>query len=134
MDPLPPDWIQQYGRATLALLSGGAFAAWCLWGINWRRGWQVLAAGGWVPLVLIAVVAAYVCSRVWPTPVVVLGLLIVPNIVWQFAAVAALVGLALFCGWLQGRLGWTPPEVDFSPPAHGDHGHGHDHHPAHAAH
>jgi hypothetical protein len=35
--------------------------------------------------------------------------------------------LTLFCGWLQGVLGWTPPEIELEPPAapvgHHDHGH-----------
>jgi hypothetical protein len=33
--------------------------------------------------------------------------------------------VALFCGWLQDQLGWTPEEVSFEPPAaeHGHHGH-----------
>jgi hypothetical protein len=131
MEPLPPDWQSQFARV---LLPGAVFVTWCLWGVNWRRGWPVLAAGGWVPLVLIAVMAAYVWAQAWPTAVIVLGLFTVPNVVWQVGAVAIMVGIALFCGWLQGRLGWTPPEVDFNPPGHGDHGHGHEHPPAHAAH
>lgn len=109
----------------LKLLCGAAFVVWCLWGINWRRAWPILAEGGWAPLVLIGLMAAFVWSRVWPTPALVLGTLLVPNFLWQLGAVAILIGVALFCGWLQVRFGWEPAEIDFEPPAH-SHGHGHE--------
>src|SRR5262249_24640148 len=86
--------------------------------------------GGWLPLVLIAVMAALVFSAVWPSSVVVLGVLVVPNFLWQLGGTALVIGVALFCGWLQVHYGWQPPEIRVEPPAH-DHGHGHhghDHH------
>ena len=47
-----------------------------------------------------------------------------PNFWGQLLACTLLALVALLCGWLQGRLGWTPAEVSFEPPADsGDHGH-----------
>jgi hypothetical protein len=48
----------------------------------------------------------------------------IPNFWWQLGGVGLLVGTALFCGWLQGVLGWTPEEIDLEPPVHAAaHGH-----------
>jgi hypothetical protein len=94
-----------------------AFVAWCLWGIDWRKGWPILAMGGWIPLVLIAVMAGVVWSLVFPTPANVFGIIPIPNGLWQIGAVTLLVCLALACGWLQGQLGWYPSEIGFDPPA-----------------
>src|SRR5262249_30749969 len=101
MDLTLPTWLQQLGWILLKLLPGGILTVWCLWAVNWRKAWPVLAVGGWVPLVLIGVMAAVVWSRVWPYDVIVLWFLPVPNGLWQFGAVAILIGVALFCGWLQ---------------------------------
>jgi hypothetical protein len=130
MDPNLPPWLNDLGRTLLTLLPGGVFTAWCLWAVNWRRLWPVLAAGGWVPMVLIAVMGAYVWSKVWPTDALVFGLFVVPNRLWQLGSAGILVGIALFCGWLQVRYGWGPPEIELEPPAHG-HEVGHAHPPEH---
>jgi hypothetical protein len=49
----------------------------------------------------------------------------IANFDWQLMAVAALIASALMCGWLQGKLQWTPGEVCFVPSAnearHGEH-------------
>jgi hypothetical protein len=50
-----------------------------------------------------------------------------PNFWWQLVSAGLLAGTALFCGWLQGVFGWTPPEIAVDPPAHAEHGHGHGH-------
>jgi hypothetical protein len=104
-----------------------AFPAWCLWGIDWRRGWAVLAEGGWVPLVLIGIMAGVVWAFVFPSSASVLGIFSLPNYLWQIVAVTLLICLALACGWLQGVFGWYPPAVSFDPPvvAHHDHHHAH---------
>jgi hypothetical protein len=134
MDLTAPAWFYDVGQTLLKLLPGGLLTVWCLWAVNWRRTWPVLAAGGWVPLVLIGLMAAYVWSLVWPTNALVLGLFVVPNQLWQLGSVAVLIGVVLFCGWLQTRYGWEPPEISLEPPAHG-HGHDHGHGPeAHAHH
>lgn len=83
-----------------------AWVAWWLWGVNWKKAWPVLAEGAWLPLVLVAVVAALVWSKLASEG----------NFWLQLCGVAALVGIALFCGWLQGVLGWTPAEIDLEPP------------------
>ena len=77
----------------------------------------VLARGGWAVVVLLGLVAALVWSVMFPR---------VPNYWWQLGWVTALVLVALLCGWLQGRLGWTPGPVTLYP-VH-DHGHGQPHH------
>jgi hypothetical protein len=130
MDFTLPTWLNDFGWILRTLLPGSILAAWCLWGVNWHKAWPVLAAGGWAPLVLIGVMAAFVWSHVWPTDVIVLGFLPVPNGVWQLGSVSLLIGVALCCGWLQARSGWAPPEISFEPPAHTA-AHGHDHHGDH---
>jgi hypothetical protein len=127
-------WVYDVGRTTVRLLPVIALIAWCLWGVNWRKAWPILAEGAWVPLVLIAGFAGFVWSQVFPMTVLVLGFIPMPNVVWQLAAVALLVGLVLFCGWLQTVMNWYPPDVNFDPPVATDpHGHGHDTHDSHAA-
>ncbi len=101
------------------------WVAWWLWGVNWKRAWGVLAEGSWVPLALLMVVGALVWSMIQPTPGSFLGLTLIPNFWWQLGDVCLLVGVALFCGWLQGVLGWNPAEIDLEPPlpAAAEHGH-----------
>src|SRR5947209_20139510 len=67
-----------------------AFVAWCLWGVDWRRTWPILAAGGWVPLVLIGVMAGVVWAFVFPSSALVFGFMYVHNVLWQLGAVALL--------------------------------------------
>jgi hypothetical protein len=113
------------------------FALWCawwLWGVNWKKTWPVLAAGGWVPAVLLMLVTTLVWSHVDQTPLP-LGAVAIPNVWWQLCGVCALAAVALFCGWLQGYFGWTPPEISLEPPAeHDDHAHDFSHHEAHPSH
>jgi len=101
--------------------------AWWLWAVNWKKAWPVLARGAWAPAVLLVVVGALVWSRIAPSDFG-LGFMILPNFWWQLVAVGLLAGVALFCGWLQGVMGWTPPEISLEPPVvhdagHGGHGH-----------
>ena len=91
--------------------------AWCLWGIDWRKTWPVLAEGGWMPLILIGIMAGVVWSLVFPKSVILFGFIPVPNGLWQLGTVGLLICLALACGWIQGRLSWYPPEISFDPPA-----------------
>lgn len=129
-----PPWLYQTYWVTLRLLPLIALIAWCLWGINWRKAWPVLAMGGWIPFVLIGIMAAMTWSLVFPRPAQVLGIMTLPNGLWQSCAVALLLCVVLFCGWLQTRLGWYPPEISLEPPAHhGENHHGHDDH-GHSAH
>jgi hypothetical protein len=108
------------------------WVVWWLLGVNWKRGWEYLAQGAWAPLALLVVLAALTWSRMAPASCDCLGFVTVPNFWWQLGYVGMLVALALFCGWLQGVLHWTPAEVNLEPPAHahgehGDHGHGQHH-------
>jgi hypothetical protein len=101
------------------------FVVWCagwLGAVNWNRAWPMLAGGGWVPVLLLMVVATLVWAHVTPAP---WGA--IPNGWWQFGIIGGLVALALFCGWLQGYFGWAPQEMSLEPPpvAHGPAGHGH---------
>ncbi len=142
MDFTAPPWLHEFGRIMLRLLPGGVFTAWCLWAVNWRKMWPVLAAGAWVPMVLVGIMAAVVWTHVFPSNVLVLGFIPVANGLWQLGAVAVLIGVALTCGWLQTRYGWYPPDISFDPPPpvplH-DHVHADDHShaapaPSHATH
>jgi hypothetical protein len=105
-----------------------AWVAWWLGGVNWKKTWPVLARGAWAPLVLLLVVSALVWSRIAPAQLD-LGLAAVPNFWWQLGAVVLLASITLLCGWLQGLLGWAPPEISLEPSAHDpSHGHAHGHH------
>jgi hypothetical protein len=101
------------------------WCAWWLWCVDWPRAWPILAKGGWVVAVLFILLSGLAWSALFPHR---------PNFFWQVVASGLLAAAALFCGWLQGLLGWTPAPVEFDPPvAHHDghghgHGHGHDHH------
>jgi hypothetical protein len=103
----------------LGLLPAGLWCAWFLWCVNWPKVWPSLARGGWAVVVLLGLVVALAWSVIFPRPLLGLG-----NFTWQLGAVTLLIAAALFCGWLQGKLGWTPAEVSFAPPAD-SHGHGH---------
>jgi hypothetical protein len=103
------------------------FLAWCLWAIDWRKAWPVLASGGWMPLVLIAVMTGAVALCIWPSDLLILGLFRAPNGLWQFGAAGLLVGIVLLCGSLQARSDYVPPQFDLDEPAHG-----HAHHDPHS--
>src|SRR4051812_39521331 len=98
-------------------LSG--YVAWCLLAVNWRRTWPVLAAGGLLALVVIGLAGGVAWAFVFPTrpPI--------PNYLWHVGVAALLICIAFACGWLQGRLGWCPPDITFEPPPLS---HDHDHH------
>ena len=101
--------------------------AWWLWGVNWQKVWPFLARGAWVPFALLVVLVALVWSQIAPSSWTILGALTLPNFWWQLLATSALAGIALFCGWLQGVMGWTPADMPVDPPAHVEAGHGHTH-------
>jgi hypothetical protein len=107
----------------LILIPIVAWCAWWLWCVNWKKAGPVLSEGGWMPVVLLMVMVALAWSRISASSCKCLGITI-GNFFWQLGAVIGLTLLALFCGWVQGRLEWTPEEVSFEPPAH-EHGHGH---------
>jgi hypothetical protein len=94
-----------------------AWIAWWLGAVNWRRTWVVLGEGGWAPLVLLMLLAARVWASLAPGEVNVFGLAMIGNFWWQLGAIALLVGLTLFCGWLQLVLDLVPPEINLEPPA-----------------
>ena len=97
MELASPTWLQQLGWLLTKLLPGGILVAWCLWAVDWRKLWPVLAAGGWVPLVLIGLMAAVVWALVWPSNVIVLGFLPGPEtglVVAGLALCGAGLGLA----------------------------------------
>jgi hypothetical protein len=107
------------GRALLAHVLIIAWVAWWLFGVNWSKTWPVLARGAWVPVLLLVIVIAMVWSKLAPREEA--------NFWYQLAELSVLVAIALFCGWLQGVLGWTPAEINLEPPAAGAHEHGHHH-------
>jgi hypothetical protein len=102
------------------------WVAWWTLAVDWRKTWKVLAQGAWVPLVLISVMAAFVWSRIdaqkWN-----FFDLVVPNFWWQVGAVGLLVGLTLFCGWVQGVFHWVPAEISLDAAEATEH----DHHDLH---
>jgi hypothetical protein len=103
------------------------WCAWWLWCADWSKLWPTLAAGAWAPAVLFVLVGGAVWGRLDPNGFGAPGYVVAAHV----AAAAGLACVAMFCGWLQGVFGWTPPEfpVHPAPAAHGhDHGHGHGHH------
>ncbi len=101
------------------------WGAWCLWGVNWHRTRNFLVKGAWMPAVLLLLLIAIVWSRLQRSSCDCIGVTI-GNFWWQLGYVSMLAAIAMFCGWLQSVLHWTPHEINLDPPAHG-HGHGHDH-------
>jgi hypothetical protein len=99
--------------------------AWCLWAVDWRKLWSVLAQGAWVPCVLALVTAALIWSRVAPTQGNLLGLVDVPNFWWQLGDVCLVAVVILACGWIQDSFRWAPAEITLEPPAAAAAEHGH---------
>jgi hypothetical protein len=93
-----------------------AWMALALFAVNWQEVWPVLARGAWVPLVLLMFVVALAWSRLAPVPIL--------NFWAQLLGVAVLVGLTLFCGWVQGALHGAPPAVEIEPELADEHDHG----------
>ncbi len=125
-----PLWLSNLFAVLLHLLPGGLWMAFWLWAVNWKKTWKVLAEGGWAPVLLLMYLSALVWSRIAPSECTCLGFVTLPNFWWQMGSVSALAAVALFSGWLQGVIHFTPLEVNFEPPAH-EHGHdahGHGHH------
>lgn len=129
--------LQTLGTLVVQLASLGIhwivwiiWIAWCLWGVNWYKARNFLASGAWAPALLLIFLIAMVWSRLDPRSCNCLGFATLPNFWWQLGYVSMLAAIAMFCGWLQSVLHWTPHEINLDPPAHG-HGHGHDHGHAH---
>ena len=109
------------------LLPVGLWTVFWLWCVNWQKTWPVLAAGARGAVVLLILIGAGVWSRVTPSGCHCLGSVTIPNFWWQLGGVSALACLALFSGWLQGYMNWTPPDYPVEPPATEDHAHAHGH-------
>ena len=84
--------------------------------MNWETIWPVLKPGGWVPILLLAIMATFAWSLIVPSDWTLGPDLAVPNFWWQLGAVASLSTLTVFCGWLQGILQWTPSEKEIGHP------------------
>jgi hypothetical protein len=82
----------------------------------------VLRQGAWVGLVLLVVLSALVWSQVAPHNLNI-GFTQIPNFWWQLVGTTLLACLTLFCGWLQGYMGWTPAEIPIYPDEDDHHGH-----------
>lgn len=100
----------------ITLLPWVLWMVWWLFGVNWHKAWPMLADGGWVPAVLLAVVASFAWATIDSRPCNCLGFMTVSNGWWQLGYVSTLAALALVCGWLQGYFAWTPAEISVEPP------------------
>ena len=91
-----------------------AWLAWCLFGINWKKAWGVLAQGAWAPLVLAMVLIALAWSQMTPAA---------PQFWLKLFQVCLVVAASFFCGWVQGYFHWEPAEISLEPAAHVAEGH-----------
>ncbi len=91
----------------------------CLFGINWRKTWAVLAQGAWAPLLLGMVLVAMAWSQMTPAA---------PRFWWKLGQVSLVVIASFFCGWVQGQLGWQPVEINLEPATPAANGNGQVHH------
>jgi hypothetical protein len=120
-------WLQRNSDTLQWLLALMAWVIWWLWAVNWTKAWAALAQGAWVGLVLLVLLASMVWSHIDPSPWIVSGIGSVSSSWACLSIVCGMTALALFCGWLQGVMGWTPAEVELEPAEEHalDHGHGH---------
>jgi hypothetical protein len=123
------DFVNGLMSVLLLLLPWALWCVWWLFAVNWRKAWPMLAEGGWVPVVLLMVVASLAWAMIDARPCDCLGFLVVPNGWWQLSYLSTLAALALVCGWVQGYFAWTPPEISIEPPVDV-----HEHHDAHVSH
>jgi hypothetical protein len=98
------------------LLSVGLWCAWWLLGVDWRRCWPILAAGGWIVLCGLTLLAALLWTAIDPAACNCLPNRTLPALLGHLLSIVPLVVVALFCGWLQGRFGWYPEEIVIDPP------------------
>src|SRR5687767_8224128 len=106
------NWLTETFLPFLQLILPVAiWMAFWLWAVNWKKVWPTLAEGAWAPCVLLILIAALVWSRIVPGTFSFLGFVSIPNFWWQLGGVGALAALALFSGWLQGVLHYSPVEV-----------------------
>jgi hypothetical protein len=125
----PPQWLARACEIALQLLPIFLWIAWWLWAVNWQKTWPVLAQGAWIGVVLLVLLISMVWSHIDPDPWTIKGIGSAPSRWACLGCVSAWAALALFCGWLQGVLNFTPAEIELEPvEEHGqaaDHGHGH---------
>ena len=93
--------------------------AWCLFGVNWKKVWGVLAQGAWAPLILAMVLAAMAWSQMTPAA---------PHFWWKLGGVSLVVAASFLCGWIQSYFGWQPAEINLEPINPASNANGHDHH------
>src|SRR5262245_58290142 len=94
--------------------------AWVAFALDWRKLWPALREGAVIPLLLIAGMSAFVWGFLAPSEGNLLGIRL-PNYLWQVICTTLLLGVMFFCGWLQMRYHWFPPEIEIEP-AGGGHG------------
>jgi hypothetical protein len=88
----------------------------CLFGINWRKVWPVLAQGAWAPLILAMVFVALAWSQMTTAA---------PRFWWKLGEVTLVVAASFFCGWVQNYFGWQPAEINLEPTPHSPDTHAH---------
>jgi hypothetical protein len=127
-----PAWVARVLGSLLWVVLLAVWIAWWLGAVNWRKAWSALRQGAWLGVVLGVLMVALVWSEIDPAPRQISDLGAIPGFWARLGCVGGLAALALFCGWLQGVLGWIPPEIEVEPPeGHAASGHdahsGHDH-------
>lgn len=127
-----PAWVARVLGILLWVVALAAWIAWWLAAVNWQKAWLALRQGAWLGVVLGVLMVALVWSEIEPAPTQISDLGAIPSFWIRLGCAGALAALALFCGWLQGVLGWKPPEIEVEPPeAAADHGHSAQHGHAH---
>jgi hypothetical protein len=146
MPPEQADVMSPWVSVLIWVLLLGTWTAWWLGAVNWSKVWPVLSQGAWAPVVLLVLTIAMVWAAISPGACTCIPGLKLPNFWWQLLAVGGLTLFTFCCGWLQGWLGWVPPEIAVEPPpeahdpihmhahAHDEHGHEEEHPEEHEEH
>jgi hypothetical protein len=110
-----PEWLTNVIEILVWLLPLGLWVVWWLLAVNWKKAWAVLAEGAWLAVLLLIFLSSLVWSHIDQSKLTITGVGTVSSLWWRIGCVCALTLIALFCGWLQGALGLTPPEMELEP-------------------
>jgi hypothetical protein len=124
-----PEWLTSILAFLVSWLPLAAWVVWWLLAVNWKKAWVALAQGAWLAVLFLMFLSSFAWSCIDQSALTITGVGTVSSFWWRLGCVCALTLTALFCGWLQGNMGWAPPEIELEPPElpNGHHGNGANH-------